>query len=98
MSDKFQIHAGPVVAPCVHMNGTGKQHLLDALENAYAALDAAYDAIRNCGPNGRDYYVGTVHIEHATRQHMERLGAVHAVKKSIESEMDLIVADKQHEA
>jgi len=79
------------------MNGTNQQSLLDALGNAYAALDSAYDAIRACGPNGRDYYVGTVTIEQATQQHMERLAAVDAVKKSIEAEMELILANEQVE-
>lgn len=86
----LKIHERFVVGPCVHLNGTSKDGLRTPLEEAYFKLGEAYDAIRLCAPNGRDYYIGNVNLAEATRQHAERLMAVDAVRKSIEEEIDII--------
>ena len=42
--------------PSVHLNGSGKKHLLGALEHAGSALWEAIKALEGTAPNGRDYY------------------------------------------
>lgn len=82
--------ATSVIVPIIHLNGTSKQMLLDDLENAYYALNKAYAAIKETGPNGRDYYPVPGLMEKAVEQHMQRLKAVDAVKDSIAEQMTAI--------
>ena len=43
--------------PTIHLNGTGKQDLLDGYIAAFLAVDAAVDALTRVEFNARDYYV-----------------------------------------
>ncbi len=43
--------------PTIHSNGTDAMSLMNALEEAYRAIDAARDALQKTAPHGRDYYV-----------------------------------------
>lgn len=43
--------------PTVHLNGSGRQRLLDINQAALAAIDAALEALHEAAPHGRDYYV-----------------------------------------
>lgn len=71
--------------PTVHANGTSKAELIAALCAASEALDAAYIAMKRCGPNGRDYYPQGPHaIGEAQREHFARLMRVVAVKEEID--------------
>ena len=45
-----------MMVPTLHLNGTSKTSLIDDLCEASHALNVAYDAMKRCGPNGRDYY------------------------------------------
>jgi hypothetical protein len=87
-----------LIVPCVHMNGTGEKSLLEEIENAYHALDAAYDALRKTAPNGRDYYVypGGAY-ERARNEHRDRLLAVDSVKKELTA-LALAISDREEEA
>lgn len=78
------------VFPCVHMNGTGKQALLDNLECVYYAVEKVRDALKQAAPNGRDYYIGTNKYKAAADQHMQRLALLDAFQKHIGAEMELI--------
>jgi len=51
MADDFPKHV-----PLIHLNGTSFESLTDSLEKLYGSLQAARDRIRECRPNGRDYY------------------------------------------
>jgi hypothetical protein len=42
--------------PLIHLNGTSPERLLEALDEAYAALDTAIEKLAACAPNMRDYY------------------------------------------
>jgi hypothetical protein len=68
--------------PTVHMNGTGRQDLLDQYLTAANAVTAARHALHDTYPNGRDYYPqGPEAIQHAMNEHearLERLAAVRA--------------------
>ena len=44
-----------LVVPRIHNNGTGKKRLLDLIDNAYHALDAACQRVKDTAPNARDY-------------------------------------------
>lgn len=75
-----------LLAPCIHMNGTGKQDLMGALENAYSKIGEAQDALRLCAPNGRDYYViGDSAYYIARDEHRNRMLALEAVRIEIEA-------------
>lgn len=78
------------VFPCVHMNGTGKDTLIENLSVVYAALEVARETLRNAVPNGRDYYLGTWTLKDADAQHKRRLEAIDTLQKDLESEMELI--------
>lgn len=76
-----------IVTPFIHMNGTSPAGLRKPLEEAYSKLNEAYDAIKQCAPNGRDYY--PYHEYHqvlgkATEQHMDRLRRIDSIKSEIE--------------
>lgn len=71
--------------PTIHHNGTAKPSLIDALCAASAALDAAYNALKQTAPNGRDFYPqGPDAIRNATEEHLDRLRRVDAVKSEID--------------
>jgi len=71
-----------MMKPTIHMNGTPRSHLLDALCDAGNALADAIRKLAEAGPNGRDYYpqgtdaYGKAATEHQSR--MDRLGSVQA--------------------
>ncbi len=85
-----------VQSPCIHLNGTSQDSLLETRSDAYYALQLAYDAVKQTAPNGRDYYVAgdDKALQQATDQHMARLKAIEVVMKSIEREMELISAQE----
>lgn len=75
-----------LLAPCIHMNGTGKQDLMGALENAYSKIGEAQDALRLCAPNGRDYYVISDRAYYIARyEHRNRILALGAIRTEIEA-------------
>lgn len=45
-----------MIFPTIHLNGTSKDSLLEALEEAHAAIREAQKKLSECAPNGRDYY------------------------------------------
>jgi hypothetical protein len=48
---------GTTIAPIVHLNGTSKSDLINALSTAANAVSSAEKALRETAPHGRDYYV-----------------------------------------
>jgi hypothetical protein len=82
----------PIIAPCVHLNGTSKDALLDQLGAVYSALENARHMLQQAAPNGRDYYIGPHSLNDAIMQQRDRLLALDTVQRSVEAEMDLINA------
>ena len=71
--------------PTIHLNGTSKARLIEGLCNAAAALDAAYNALKQTAPNGRDYYPqGPAALAQAEKEHSDRLRRVDAVKDEVD--------------
>jgi hypothetical protein len=70
--------------PTIHMNGTSRAAIIEQLETAHTAIEAAIRALEQAGPNGRDYYPqGAGAIQEALRQHANRLHNLSAVSKEL---------------
>ena len=71
--------------PCIHLNGTNGQDLLDQYSSAMAALSDAMVALSQIDVNGRDYYTissGAASI--AMREHRARLSSLNTVLQDLE--------------
>ena len=75
-----------IITPIIHMNGDRKETLLANLEAAYDAVQSAIDALRQCSPNGRNYYPELGRLQKAEAQHLERMKHLYAVRESLEAE------------
>jgi hypothetical protein len=66
-----------LATPTVHLNGTSKESLLEALSNARHAVNEAIGSLANTAPNGRDYYVQGVNaLHHAEVEYQARVQAL----------------------
>lgn len=77
-----------IIAPAVHMNGTSKDELTKQIETALDAIRDAYDALKQCGPNGRDYYChqqAPQAMEKAQQEHRARLLTLHNLQTEMET-------------
>lgn len=83
-----------VVAPIIHLNGTSAERLVEALSNTYSALFDAYDKLRQCAPNGRDYYQEPGRMQLAEAQHTRRQHLIWNLMDELEREMELIQEQK----
>lgn len=73
-----------MIAPTVHMNGTSADDLIAGYRYAMEAVDAAIDAVKATGPNGRDYYVqGPAALEQAQDEHRERIARLGVVYQEL---------------
>jgi len=72
--------------PTVHLNGTSRDELRRAYENASQAVFRALDAVAQASPNGRDYYPqGPDAIITAGKQHRERTKKLHEVLEELQA-------------
>ncbi len=83
--------------PTIHMNGTSAKSLMEDIDHAYHAINAAMDALRRMSPNGRDYYPqpGDA-LGAAMREHQARSLKLQSVKDELES-LSHYIADMEHE-
>lgn len=73
-------------APLVHLNGSGKNRLIDDLCEVSQALNEAYRVMRGMHPNGRDYYpLGAVAMGKAEAEHRSRQERLDAIKAEIDA-------------
>ena len=78
--------ANQLIVPCIHMNGTSKQDLSDALEDAHDAIMDAISKLRKSAPNGRDYYVyDNAAYGIAAQQHYDRMKRLDSVQKELDA-------------
>lgn len=60
--------------PTIHLNGTSKAQLFEAVFAALDAIAVARAALQASAPNGRDYYPqGDLAIRQALAEHMTRV-------------------------
>ena len=70
--------------PCIHLNGTSPQALLDLYADACTALLAAERAHYASAPNARDYYpLGPSAYEQALQEHYQRCDRLQTVRTEI---------------
>lgn len=77
-----------IIVPLVHMNGTGKNGLTEPIDAALDAIRNAYDALKKCNPNGRDYYnhpQAPQAMEKAQQEHRARFLALHNLQSELEA-------------
>ena len=75
-----------MIVPTIHLNGTGKERLIEPLCDASHALTDAYEALKQTAPNGRDYYPqGPDALRQATEEHHARLRKLDAIKAEIDA-------------
>jgi len=79
-----------LTVPIIHPNGTPKRSLLAALDNVHRAINDAMDALRQAGPNQRDYSSDASRWELALEQHRIRGEALKFVLESVQAEIDAI--------
>ncbi|HEY5865107.1 MAG TPA: hypothetical protein VI542_06075 [Candidatus Tectomicrobia bacterium] len=75
-----------IITPIIHPNGDSKETLLANLEHAYHAVREAMEALRDCSPNARNFYVQPGRMQKAEAQHRERQEHLQAVLTSLEAE------------
>lgn len=79
-----------VVIPCVHMNGTSADELIRLRCDVIEKLHEAYEALKQMGPNGRDYYPEPGKMDRAIEQHRRRQLAVDALIAELNQEAESI--------
>ena len=80
------LHAVPPMAPCVNMNGTSKQELVDQQIAIMDATDTVLAALRAANPNGRDYYpLGDEALVRAAAEHKARVAQAEAIRAEAEA-------------
>jgi hypothetical protein len=88
-SPKVWVDGAPVdiVLPIIHSNGTAPDRLIADLVEAADKLKDAYDKMKQCAPNGRDYYPEAGRMEKAESQHRRRLLAIQDLYEELENEI-----------
>lgn len=83
-----------LIAPLVHLNGSGRRSLLDGYTAAAQKVREALDALRDTAPNGRDYYPrGASALPRAIAEHDVRIQRLDAVLADLD-ELAIAVADQ----
>ena len=80
------MNASKIELPLVHLNGTGKQRLMDGYSNALDSVRDAITAFEAIEFNARDYYpMGPDSFKKAREEHSARLEALVSVRKDFET-------------
>jgi hypothetical protein len=71
--------------PTIHLNGTSKEQITEALCDAYSAINDALSKLKQTAPNGRDYYPqGSEALSNATNEHFSRMQRLTSVMQELE--------------
>lgn len=74
-----------LTVPTIHLNGTSKDRLSDALCDAYDAINEAMKKLKATAPNGRDYYTqGAGALQKAENEHYSRMERLTSVMAELE--------------
>lgn len=79
--------------PTIHLNGTDAQSLFDNYYAALHAVLAAKEALAQCAPNGRDYYVQKTDsgdwtdapTNEAIAEHRARMAALETIQRDLQT-------------
>lgn len=72
--------------PRIHLNGTAAGSLRDGYLEAMSAADKFLAALRDCAPNGRDYYpISSSAASTAMQEHVDRLKKIEDVRRELEA-------------
>jgi hypothetical protein len=75
-----------MMIPTIHLNGTNKADLIEALCDAHTAVMEAQRKLANAAPNGRDYYVQSPQALYAAQdEHSARMQKLEDVKLDLEA-------------
>ncbi len=94
-AELLKLHGSPVtpgelVVPCVNINGTSKDDLVNQLQTAYMACETLMNALAAAAPHGRDYQTVSQELYlDARRQHDQRMRVVKQMQVEL---IDLAVA------
>jgi len=70
--------------PSVHLNGTSYSGLLNPMERAVEAVGKAVEAVAECAPHGRDYYLqGDEAFAKARSEHLSRISRLQGVLEEV---------------
>ena len=75
------------VIPIVHLNGSGREALINLRLDYYRKLGEAREALAEMAPHGRDYYPIPGLYELAREQHDRRMAAINTLHEDIEAEI-----------
>jgi hypothetical protein len=86
-----------MMTPTIHLNGTPLRALRLEVEEAYAAVLNAIDAVAHMTVNGRDYYTqGAGALADATREHVSRLERLRSVALELEAYACALPIEERH--
>ena len=72
--------------PTIHLNGTGRDSLVEGWETAWSACEAAMEALKQTAPNGRDFYPqGPEALDKAVNEHRDRLRRIQSVQEELQA-------------
>lgn len=75
-----------VTLPIVNMNGSTKQELMEQVWAQYIAVRAAYEAVCQSPPHGRDYQISPIgDYEKARAEYQERALAILKISQELEA-------------
>ena len=78
-----------MLKPTIHTNGTSAKQLIARYKKAFHSLSDAIESLRECTPNGRDYYPQSAHaINDACAEHLDRVVALENVQNEL---MDIML-------
>ena len=82
-----------LTVPTVHLNGTSREALYEALATAAEAVYQAVEALQATYPNGRDYYPqGSGALRQAEAEYQSRVERVSAVRAELMELMSAVQA------
>jgi len=73
-----------MMIPTIHLNGTSRERLLEAIVEANNALIRAQQAVAETAPNARDYPQGYDALRKAQNEHWARMQKLIEVRQELE--------------
>lgn len=94
MLEPIEMEKLKATLPTVHLNGTGREALVEARREACDALRAAEEALGAVAPNARDYYTRADYpacFERARELHVARAALLVRLREELTAEARLLM-------